>query len=100
MALNLEELKSFTKALHKASKELNSTKLVYKKEWIFLYPSHSLSIGKEMLHSKYKIPTGFDGFGQGDLERLVEFGCLTLEKITKGDADLLEEEQVYSINRY
>ena len=41
-------------------------------------PSQSLEINSKMLHSDYKIPTGWNGYGVKDLEALVKLGVLKI----------------------
>lgn len=89
------------KLMHEISRavhDLKSTELIFESEWLFTHPSQSLKIGDEMLHSTYDIPTGFDGFGIEDLEKLTEVGFL--EKIYESEEDPITLEKVikYKVN--
>ncbi|MEW7290664.1 hypothetical protein [Aquimarina sp. 2304DJ70-9] len=76
MALDESQRNAFLSELIKASKELKSDELVFKSEWIYDLPTQSLEIGGQMLHNRYEIPTGWNGYGVEDLTKLVELGFL------------------------
>lgn len=94
MALNDIELERLRLTLKKASEELRTKELVYFSEWADFLPSHTLKMNEVSLPEKYDIPTGWDGFGTDDLEKLEKVGFLvktfeweeesfTFEKIIK-----------------
>ncbi|MCM0666535.1 hypothetical protein [Flavobacterium tyrosinilyticum] len=94
MALNDIELERLKLTVKKASEELGTKELVYFSEWAYFLPSHTLKMNEVSLPEKYDIPTGWNGFGTDDLEKLEKVGFLvktfeweeesfTFEKIIK-----------------
>ena len=64
MALNTDDFIYLVEEISKASKDLNSTELVFISEWLFDFPGQSLEIADRMLHPIYNIPTGWNGYGE------------------------------------
>jgi len=81
------ELQNFKEELIKASSDLLSDELIFRSEWIFDLPTQSLEINGIPLHEKYKIPTGFNGYGLADLEKLERSDFLI--KITREDGTIV-----------
>lgn len=92
MALSKIELITFFKELLRASKDFKSKEIVFVSEWVYLLPTQSLSISDNMLHLNYNIPTGWNGYGKVDLNKLVEIGCLKI--ITESEEDPLTLEKI------
>ncbi|QZT38122.1 hypothetical protein K5X82_04275 [Halosquirtibacter xylanolyticus] len=97
MALSKIELEEFMMELQRASNDLGSEEIVYASEWIYLLPTHGLYINEIALDLEYNIPTGWDGFGQEDLDELETRGFLMKISETKEDPIDFEKEIVYRI---
>ncbi len=97
MALDETALFSFLKELLRASKDLKSREIILNSEWIYDLPTQSLSISNNMLHLNYNIPTGWDGYGEKDLEKLVELGYIRKVSESKEDPITFEKTIKYQI---
>lgn len=91
MALDNIEFEKFKQTLKKASEELGSKELVFFSEWTYLLPGQSLEINGESLPHKYDIPTGWDGYGVDDLDKLEKMGFLI--KTFESDEDPISFEK-------
>ncbi|MNQ18698.1 hypothetical protein D3C85_317500 [compost metagenome] len=91
MALNDIELEKFKHTLKKASEELGTKEIEYFSEWIYFLLGHSLKMNGVSLTHKYDIPTGWDGFGVNDLDKLEKIGFLT--KTFESDEDPITFEK-------
>lgn len=91
------ELQNFKEELIKASSDLSSDELIFRSEWIFDLPTQSLEINGILLHKKYKIPTGLNGYGLVDLEKLERLDFLRKISDTEEDPITLERKIVYRI---
>lgn len=99
MALLEQDFVKFRDGLLKAALEIKSHKLVYSTEWFFDLPSHDLKINGESIIVKYEIPTGWNGFGQEDLNKLVKEGILKKVSEVINELDPLEKTIEYEIQK-
>lgn len=94
MALSANDFLYLKKSILKEAIDSKSNVLIYFYEWIFELPSNDLLVNGESIIQKYEIPTGWDGFGLFDLDKLESEGFIikinelendpvTLEKIIK-----------------
>lgn len=98
MALDKSQLASFRSEVLKACRALGSNALTYRTEWIFELPTASLSIGGVRLDGRFDIPVGLTGFGQQDLDELVNEGFLTLISVSDEDSQTFEKIAIYRLN--
>ena len=98
MALNSIEIKNFKLEILRASIDLNSNILEYESDCTFDLPGHDLRINGESILYKYNIPTGWNGFGSGDLEKLENSGFLKRIEETEEDPITFEKRIVFMIN--
>lgn len=94
MALDKGSYLLFKKLILRA---FNSDEIKYFSEWIYLYPTHSLEIDNIMIEEAYSIPTGWDGYGLTDLEKMVEEGILLKRSETEEDPVTLEKTVIFKL---
>jgi hypothetical protein len=97
MALLEQEFIKFRNDLLKASLEMKSNKLEYSTEWFFDLPGHDLKMNGVSIIVRYEIPTGWNGFGQDDLNKLEKEGFLIKVTETIDENDPLEKSIEYEI---
>lgn len=97
--LNDKDFERLKNGILKASADRNDTQLVYECEWIYLHPSHEMYIGGKGITHEYDIPSGFDGYGDKDLEKLVTQGILKIISKTYPSDPLCDYEIVFEIVR-
>ena len=99
MTLSRTQLEKFKETLSKASGDIGSNELVFFKEWVYTLPSQSLQIKEKQLHVDYDIPTGFNGYGESDLEELIKQGFLKKTYESIEDPITLEQTIKYEIKK-
>lgn len=99
MSLNTSQLTELKRNILQASIDIGCDELTFVWEWVFDLPGQSLEIDGIALHEKYSIPTGWDGYGQDDLEKLVNDGFLSVISQENSQGVYMQEEIIYRINQ-